>query len=151
MSLGSLTPVADHLWQSTVFAAAAGLLTLVLRKNCARVRHRVWLAACCKFLVPFSIFLALGSHLPRRTASQTTPSAIAVDQVIRPFAERSIFGGATSTPPAPSRLPDFLWSLWACGFFGIGIAWRVRWRRMRDAASVGTPLRLPTPVPAISC
>ena len=27
MSLESLRPLADHLWQSTVFAAAAGLLT----------------------------------------------------------------------------------------------------------------------------
>jgi hypothetical protein len=32
----------DHSWQSTLFAGAAGLLTLALRSNHARVRH--WVA-----------------------------------------------------------------------------------------------------------
>ena len=35
----SLSPVANHLWQSTLFAGAAGLVTLALRKNPARVLH----------------------------------------------------------------------------------------------------------------
>jgi hypothetical protein len=46
---------ADHLWQSTLFAGATGLLTLVLRKNSARLRYSLWLAASLKFLVPFSL------------------------------------------------------------------------------------------------
>jgi hypothetical protein len=37
--------VGNHLWQSTLFALAAGLLTLVLRKNQARARYWLWLAA----------------------------------------------------------------------------------------------------------
>jgi bla regulator protein blaR1 len=37
--------VADHLWQSTLIAAVAGLLALVLRRNRAHVRYCVWLAA----------------------------------------------------------------------------------------------------------
>ena len=49
-----LRPVADHLWQSSVFAGAAGLLTLTLRKNRARLRHWLWLVASCKFLIPLS-------------------------------------------------------------------------------------------------
>jgi len=43
----------NHLWQSTLFAATVWILTLALRKNEARVRHRLWLAASLKFLVPF--------------------------------------------------------------------------------------------------
>jgi hypothetical protein len=31
--------VSNHLWQSTLFAAAAGLLTPALRNNPAHVRH----------------------------------------------------------------------------------------------------------------
>ncbi len=53
----------NHLWQSTVFAGVAALLTLALRKNQARVRHGVWVAASCKFLVPLSILIALGGHI----------------------------------------------------------------------------------------
>ena len=33
--------VGDHLWQSTLFAAAAAMMTLAVRKNQARVRYRL--------------------------------------------------------------------------------------------------------------
>lgn len=49
-----LQSLANHLWQSTLFAAAAGLLTLSLRKNRAQTRYWLWLAASVKFLIPFS-------------------------------------------------------------------------------------------------
>ncbi len=55
--------LADHLWQSTLFTLAAGSLTLALKKNQARVRHQVWLAASCKFLIPLSLLSALGTHI----------------------------------------------------------------------------------------
>jgi hypothetical protein len=35
----------NHLWQSTLFAITAGLLTLFLRSNQARTRCWLWLAA----------------------------------------------------------------------------------------------------------
>jgi len=41
----NLSPLANHLWQSTLFTAAAWLLTLALRKNRAAVRYGLWLAA----------------------------------------------------------------------------------------------------------
>ena len=47
--------VANHLWQSTLFGVAAGLLSLVFRGNRASVRYGLWLAASLKFLVPFSL------------------------------------------------------------------------------------------------
>jgi len=52
-----------HLWQSTIFAIAVGLLTLLLRKHGARTRYWLWLAASLKFLMPFSWFVAIGSHI----------------------------------------------------------------------------------------
>jgi hypothetical protein len=51
--------VANHLWQSTIFAAAAAVLTLALRKNHARTRYWLWLAASVKFLVPFSLLVGV--------------------------------------------------------------------------------------------
>ena len=50
--------VANHLWQSTLFAVAAWLLTLALWNNRAAVRHAVWLAASVKFLIPFSLLVS---------------------------------------------------------------------------------------------
>lgn len=68
MSFIAWPPLANHLWQSTLFAGAAALLTWTLRNNRARVRHCVWLAASCKFLIPLSLLIALGGAIPRRTA-----------------------------------------------------------------------------------
>ena len=46
--------LANHLWQSTLFAVGAGLLAVILRRNHARVRYWLWLVASVKFLIPFS-------------------------------------------------------------------------------------------------
>jgi len=63
-----LTAVGNHLWQSTIFAGLAGVLTLALRKQSARVRYGVWLAASLKFLLPFSWLVSLGGELCWRAA-----------------------------------------------------------------------------------
>lgn len=69
-------PLANHLWQSTLFAAAAGLLTLALRRNRAQTRHWLWLAASMKFLVPFSLLVDLGSHWGRNAAPAIMPPSL---------------------------------------------------------------------------
>jgi len=55
-------PLTNHLWQSTVFAVAAGLLTIALRKNRAQVRYWVWFSASSK--VPGSVRVADESREP---------------------------------------------------------------------------------------
>ena len=55
--------ICDHLWQSTLFALVAAMLALALRKHSARARYWLWMAASAKFLVPFSLLIAAGSHL----------------------------------------------------------------------------------------
>ena len=53
----------NHLLQSTIFAAAAAMLTLLLRNNHARTRYWIWLIASMKFLVPFSLFVEFGHRI----------------------------------------------------------------------------------------
>jgi beta-lactamase regulating signal transducer with metallopeptidase domain len=60
----SLIGLASHLWQSTLFAVVAGCLTLLLRRNSARVRYFLWLAGSVKFLVPFALLSAVGAQIP---------------------------------------------------------------------------------------
>ena len=60
--------VANHLWQSTLFAISGGLLTLFLRKHHAKARHWLWLAASLKFLLPFSLLVGIGSRLSTQPA-----------------------------------------------------------------------------------
>ena len=43
--------LAAHVGQSTLFAFAAGLLTVAFRKNRAQVRYRLWFAASLKFFL----------------------------------------------------------------------------------------------------
>jgi hypothetical protein len=47
-----------HLWQSTLFVLAVGCLCLLLRRNSARIRYCLWLAASAKFLIPFAALTA---------------------------------------------------------------------------------------------
>ena len=79
--------MANHLWQSTLFAAAAAVLALALRKNPARVRYRLWLVASVKFLMPFSLFVSLGGHLARPHVSESAQSGLyfVVEELSQPF------------------------------------------------------------------
>lgn len=55
-----MSAVIVHLWQSTWFALAAWLLTLLVRNDSARIRFGLWLAASLKFLFPFAVLGDLG-------------------------------------------------------------------------------------------
>jgi len=150
---GSLSPIANHLWQSTLFAGAAGLLTLALRKNSARVRHWVWVAASFKFLIPFSVLIAIGGQIGWRTGSAFAPAnvPVAMERFSHPFTAATVSSPILATPAHPPNwLPAILGTVWACGFIGISISWWIRWRRIRTAVSAGSTLPLGLPIRAIS-
>ena len=129
--------VGNHLWQSTAFAAVASVVTLLLRRNQARVRYAVWLAASVKFLVPFSLLIGLGSLLPRpHHAVVAMPVYSAVGSVVAPFGENA----AIDVAGAPrlsivqrlvtSSLPLLLAVVWLCGVAIVLVVWFVRWRKV---------------------
>src|SRR5262245_47603340 len=86
MTISSLGPLADHLWQSTLVAAVVAALALALKRNRAQVRHALWLAASLKFLLPFAALVALGQQIewPQGMAS-AQPVLTIVDSVGQPF------------------------------------------------------------------
>jgi uncharacterized protein (TIGR03435 family) len=150
--------LANHLWQSTVFAGMAGLLALALRKNHARTRHGLWLIASMKFLIPFSLLAAVGSRIGILTRGLTS-SRVArpelsdiVEQISRPFPQSL---GPPSLAPATlahhaSLLPPLLLAIWACGFLAAGFLWWRRWWGVRAAVRAGSPLDLGAGVPVLS-
>ena len=147
----TLYRVANHLWQSTLFAVLAAALTLALRKNSARVRHWIWVAAALKFLVPFSVLIALGSQIPWRTAVQTAahPVSMVLDDVSQPFtAPAGSFAPAEASPG--ELLPVILLGAWALGLVAVACSWWIRARRIRAAIRAGSPLPLSLPIPAVS-
>jgi beta-lactamase regulating signal transducer with metallopeptidase domain len=122
MTLGDLSPLANHLWQSTLCVVAIWLLTVVLRKNHAAVRYWLWLAASVKFLIPLSLLVGVGSQVGWRTAPAIA-AAIAgphwssmVADVGGPFtASAPAHQGVAS--PALRSLPGILFVVWLCGRF----------------------------------
>src|SRR5271169_4097155 len=116
----NLTPLANHLWQSTLFAAAAGLITLALRKQRAQVRYGVWLAASVKFLVPFALLVSVGNQFPWRKAGSIAQSSLplAMEQISQPFA-RSSPAPLLIVPSMGSRVPEILLGIWFCGFAAV--------------------------------
>jgi len=141
--MGELT---NHLWQSTLFAILAGLLTLAFRKNRAQVRYWLWFSASLKFLIPFSLLLALGGYLGRSPAAKSiaVPAiTYTVVQVAEPFPE--------AIPPTPARtnqdwLPIALFGLWAWGVACIALMRLRGWLRIRAAVRASIPLDMPFPV-----
>src|SRR5437879_4850150 len=80
----------NHLWQSTWFALAAGLLTLAFRRNRAQVRYWLWLSASFKFFVPFALLISLGSHLrleqtPAAKYAAAPAASYTMVQISEPF------------------------------------------------------------------
>ena len=145
-----ISELANHLWQSTLFACVMGLLTLMLRRNRAAVRHGLWLAASIKFLVPFSLLIGLGSQVEWRKAPVVPqPRSNVVEQISEPLAILAS-PARLLAQRAPSRFPAVLVSLWLCGFAANGLSWWRRWRQVRAAWRAASPLPLNLPIPALS-
>ena len=134
----------DHLWQSTLFAGCAGLLTLALRRNEAKNRYWLWFAASAKFLVPFSLLVDFGAVLAPPIPAMT--GAMAKLQ----FVTRAATPFTQSLPPAvQSDLnPLTVWfALWLAGFFAILLIWFCRWRRIHVVLREAKLSSLAAPIP----
>jgi bla regulator protein blaR1 len=142
--------VLNHLWQSTVFAAAAWLLTLALKRNRAQTRYWVWFAASMKFLGPLALLVAVGSQVRWREAPELAAPTL-VEQIARPFGAPSPLVAVRKTAPARTNpIPELLLLVWGCGFIGIVMRWGREWTRMHANVRSATPLDLGLRVPVRS-
>jgi len=143
-----MNPAANHLWQSTLFAAAAGLLSLALRKQRAQVRYAIWLAASVKFLVPFALLVSIGGQFQWRAEASITqsPFPIAMEQISQPFAHSATLPAV----PAASLMPTVMLGVWIFGFTAVVLAWLKRWWHIRAAVRAASPLQLNIPLKVMS-
>jgi uncharacterized protein (TIGR03435 family) len=133
-------PLANHLWQSTLFAAVAGLVTLLLRRNRAQVRYWLWLAASLKFLIPFSLLIAMGSHLAPSRALPQPGFSVVIQDIGQPFASTDPIPVLPSTRIAPRLVPTLVFLSWLSGCVGVLFFWCLRWRRVTKAVRGASPL-----------
>ena len=98
----------DHLWQSTVFACVAAMLTLAFRRNAASIRFKILLAASLKFLLPFPLLVLLGAYLhgstaPAAGARDATPQwPLVVSRIMYPASFAKLDLGSATDPTAAS-------------------------------------------------
>ena len=137
-----MTALLDHLWQSTLFALPLGALTLLLRRHAAAVRFWVWFAASVKFLVPFSLLMAIGAAvtLPVAPMLPGGPTLEVLQDTAAPFTKA----------PAASVVPDgttnwimVLIAIWAAGTVLALLIWGKRWLELRALVLAARPLTSP--------
>jgi bla regulator protein blaR1 len=144
-TLSPAAPLANHLWQSTLFAAVVTLVTLVLKNNRAQVRYALWLAASMKFLIPFALFVTIGSQLgPHKVHTAQLVFASAMQQINEPFV--AVKSRPMTAPAAVSGnilgtvLPSLL-AVWFGGFALALLLWWRRWQRIATALRRATPAK----------
>jgi bla regulator protein BlaR1 len=142
----SSAPLANHLWQSTLFAAVVALVTLVLKNNRAQVRYALWLAASLKFLIPFALLVAVGSQVGSHKVRTVQPVfASAMQQINEPFVPAKPSQGAAPAMASDnilgSVLPKILLAVWFGGFALALFLWWRRWQRIATAMRGATPAR----------
>lgn len=137
-----MTQLLDHLWQSSLFALAVGLLTLAFRHRAARVRFWLWFTASLKFLVPFAALALVGEWLARLVPAPL-PSSL-----------RLLAGPAEklSTPVqalAPAQAADLAFPLllfWSAGVLLVLAIRLSRWLKLRALVKEAQALSLAAPV-----
>ena len=152
MIRSDLPGVANHIWQSTFFACVMWALSWALRNNRAAVRYRLWLAASAKFLIPFSVFVDLGSRLGWRTVAATHELQwpLVIGNPSRPFAAPLPVPNH-ATHASVDLIPPLLLAIWFCGFAASMLFWLRCWTRTRAIRQSATPLPLRLPIPVMSC
>ena len=123
--------IVNHLWQSTLIAAAIAAVAALLRDDGAHSRYWLWWAASVKFLVPFSVLTALGGALKEAGAPRIEladlPTALGVLAEPMPEAARSM-------PLALALV--FVWTL---GFTAVVGRWIVRALKVRAMLRASVP------------
>src|SRR5438105_346810 len=110
-----MSELGNHLWQSTLFAAAVMALCFALRRNSARVRYWLWFAATTKFLLPFSLLVWFGGQGQRPAASPMF-SATRVEQISMSFAPMP----ALTVAPSATRSARATW--WPRGIAAVWLS-----------------------------
>ena len=152
MTLADLSPLANHLWQSTLCAIVAWLLTLTLRKNRAAVRYWIWLAASAKFLIPFALLAGVGSQLAWRTAPATAQPrfSFVMDEISRPFVFSAPAARLVGERSPSDVFPAILLGVWLFGFAIASVSWFRLWLYIRAVQRAATQLSLNLPIRAMS-
>ena len=140
--------LANHVWQSTVFAVAAAIVAIALRRQQARVRYGLWLTASLKFLVPFAPLIDAGGRLawPASAPAIARSVSAAAAQASEPFVIDA-FPMTVASNPSTLLIPNWpvvaLIGIWLCGLIAVASARGRTWRRVRAVVRGSAPAATP--------
>jgi bla regulator protein BlaR1 len=140
-----LNELGNHLWQSTIFVAAVAVASFAVRKNHARLRYWLWLAASIKFLIPFSLLISIGARMDVPDDSPVLP-AIRVEQISTSFSPVYV----PPQPPAVRWWPKALVAVWGLGTLVLAVRWGRSWRQVHRLRRGARRLPLEFPVPVVA-
>jgi bla regulator protein BlaR1 len=139
----------NHLWQSTLFAIVAALVTLNFRKNRAHVRYCLWLIASVKFLVPFALLMDLGNRFwsaiaTSQIATKLAPPyvSLAMQQIAQPFTDSPSLVPSAPLTHTADWIPIAILSIWLCGFLCVVFIRLRGWLRIRAAVRASSPIHI---------
>jgi uncharacterized protein (TIGR03435 family) len=134
--------VANHVWQSTWFVVLVWLATMALRRNGARVRFWLWMAASVKFLLPLSMLVGLGQRFQWRSVPATVQPAVSfvMEDVLAPADVIAVMPAAG--PPVASVWPWLVLAAWCLGAAVVLSLWWWQWLPIRVALRRATTLPL---------
>jgi beta-lactamase regulating signal transducer with metallopeptidase domain len=144
----------DHLWQSTLCAAAAGLLTLAFRKDRASVRFLIWFVASAKFLVPFSFLVWLGGLLSSTAPAMSHVSSsfvAAMERLANPTT--MLMNNLGTTSQGNNFGPSFRsgWTIavliWSLVVIFLIFRRARQWLQLRAITRESTPFHVDFPIP----
>ena len=156
--------LANHIWQSTLFAAAVWLLAAAFRRNQARVRYALWMVASLKFLVPFSVLVSVGELIHWPSGAHITQPSLSpfVNGIANPFPSADV---AALTSPTPIAHPlssvsalgghhanweMLLVLIWASGVLLIVGRWTKLWWQLRTSVRHGKLMTVAADLPVLS-
>lgn len=135
-----MIPLANHLWQSTLFAAVAWLLAFAFKNQRAQWRYALWLAASLKFLIPFALLAEAGTWIPRNPAPVASPPVAVVYALNQPFSAPSPHPAPAPAAPTSDYLLPLILLFWASGTVAVAASAILRWRRLARLARHATPI-----------
>lgn len=143
----TLALAANHVWQSTLFALAIWVLTQGFRSNSAAIRHRLWLAASAKFLLPLAWVASLVASVPIQNPILAADLSGSVASISAPFASAL----PAVTVVLAHDYAAVLFTIWMLGSALCLLQWWYRWWRLRVIVAAASPLNLSLPIPAKAC
>jgi beta-lactamase regulating signal transducer with metallopeptidase domain len=145
--------VANHLWQTAVFALMAWGIVRLLRRSTARIRYFIWSIALVKFLLP-SALLILALELIGVDIALTAPATRAGAEIVSRIAQPILPILDPGAAPAAETMADaspanrenhrelycLLSLFWGLGAAAVSTRWLVRRWRFRLALRVGVEI-----------